>query len=46
MTEVEVVTLIRAAPETVFDLELDADVHAASMAASTSSRPSAPRRRG
>jgi ligand-binding SRPBCC domain-containing protein len=32
--EVEVVTLIRAVPETVFDLELDADVHAASMAAS------------
>jgi ligand-binding SRPBCC domain-containing protein len=31
---VEVVTVIRAAPATVFDLELDADVHAASMAAS------------
>jgi len=34
VTEVEVVTLIRAAPDRVFDLELDADVHAASMAAS------------
>lgn len=34
MTEVEVVTLVRADPATVFDLELDADVHAASMAAS------------
>jgi ligand-binding SRPBCC domain-containing protein len=34
VTEVEVVTLIRADPGTVFDLELDADVHAASMAAS------------
>jgi hypothetical protein len=36
MTEVEVVTLIRADPATVFDLdlELDADVHAASMTAS------------
>jgi ligand-binding SRPBCC domain-containing protein len=33
MTDVEVVTLIRAAPATVFDLELDADVHAASLAA-------------
>ena len=34
VTEVEVVTLIRAAADRVFDLELDADVHAASMAAS------------
>jgi ligand-binding SRPBCC domain-containing protein len=34
VTDLEVVTLIRAAPETVFDLELDADVHAAAMAAS------------
>ena len=34
MTTVEVVTTIRATPATVFDLELDADVHAASMAAS------------
>jgi ligand-binding SRPBCC domain-containing protein len=32
--EVEVVTVIRASPATVFDLELDADVHAASMAGS------------
>jgi ligand-binding SRPBCC domain-containing protein len=32
--QVEVVTLLRATPESVFDLELDADVHAASMAAS------------
>ena len=32
--EVEVVTLVRADPLTVFDLELDADVHAASMAPS------------
>jgi ligand-binding SRPBCC domain-containing protein len=31
---VEVVTLIRATPETVFDLELDADVHVASMTGS------------
>jgi ligand-binding SRPBCC domain-containing protein len=31
---VEVVTVIHAAPEIVFDLELDAEVHAASMAAS------------
>ena len=28
------VTLVRAAPEKVFDLELDADVHAASLAGS------------
>jgi ligand-binding SRPBCC domain-containing protein len=34
ITEVEVVTVIRAAAETLFDLELDADVHAASMAGS------------
>jgi ligand-binding SRPBCC domain-containing protein len=34
VTEVEVVTLIRAEPEVVFDLELDVDVHAASMATS------------
>jgi ligand-binding SRPBCC domain-containing protein len=34
VTQVEVVTLVRAAPATVFDLELDAEVHAASMAAS------------
>jgi ligand-binding SRPBCC domain-containing protein len=31
---VEVVTLVRASPEVVFDLELDADVHAASMSRS------------
>ena len=31
---VEVVTLVRAAPEVVFDLELDVDVHAASLAGS------------
>jgi ligand-binding SRPBCC domain-containing protein len=31
---VEVITLVRARPEVVFDLELDADVHAASMTAS------------
>jgi ligand-binding SRPBCC domain-containing protein len=34
MPEIEVVTLVRADAATVFDLELDADVHAASMAAS------------
>jgi ligand-binding SRPBCC domain-containing protein len=34
VTTVEVVTMIRAAPRTVFDLELDVDVHVASMAAS------------
>ena len=28
----EVVTVVRAAPEVVFDLDLDADVHTASMA--------------
>ena len=33
MTTVEVVTLVRA-PERVFDLELDSDVHAASLATS------------
>jgi ligand-binding SRPBCC domain-containing protein len=32
---VAVVTLIRATPDEVFDLELDADVHAASMAESS-----------
>jgi ligand-binding SRPBCC domain-containing protein len=32
---VAVVTLIRATPDDVFDLELDADVHAASMAESS-----------
>jgi ligand-binding SRPBCC domain-containing protein len=34
VSEVVVVTLVRAHPEVVFDLELDADVHAASMARS------------
>ena len=34
MAEIEIVTLIRADAATVFDLELDADVHAASMAGS------------
>lgn len=33
-TLIEVVTLIDAAPATVFDLELDVDVHAASLAGS------------
>ncbi len=34
MTVVEVVTRVRAAPEVVSDLELDAGAHAASTAAS------------
>ena len=34
MTEIVVVTLIGAAPAIVFDLELDADVHAASLESS------------
>ncbi|PWJ47113.1 Ligand-binding SRPBCC domain-containing protein [Quadrisphaera granulorum] len=34
VTVIEVTTLISAPPEVVFDLELDADVHAASLAAS------------
>jgi len=31
---IEVVTVVKAAPEVVFDLELDVDVHAASLAGS------------
>jgi hypothetical protein len=28
---IEIVTVVKAAPEVVFDLELDVDVHAASL---------------